>query len=344
MEYAKEINIREAVVHVLDNNSEEPILNEYVVGLDEDCYNFLYKHIKRCLYDENLKYAMFDGTNCKVKEKSQQYLNGEIGILETSKMFAKELFSIMRTKGNILSCDLITVSITTEFGPYLCILKMDYQKNYMHNIEYVDDKVGISISPHFNGLPISVSKIQKCAFIKPLQENDEYNLMVIDKKSKDKNAEEYGADYFTETFLNCSMINNERDHTRNLFKAVEKWTQNSFTENAEKQEAVLSKVVTCLKDEENIDTDKLADDLFTNTEMKESFKTFLSEYQVEKEVPVDKEWVEKKLKTVKLKVDGNINISLPEEVYEDKSKFEVISNGDGSINIIIKNILNYNQK
>ena len=57
MEYINDININEAVIHILDSNGEEPVLNEYSLELDEDIYKFLYKHIEKCLKDDELKYA-----------------------------------------------------------------------------------------------------------------------------------------------------------------------------------------------------------------------------------------------------------------------------------------------
>ena len=52
MDYINDININEAVIHVLDSNASEPILNEYKLELNEDVYKFLYKHIEKCLkYD-----------------------------------------------------------------------------------------------------------------------------------------------------------------------------------------------------------------------------------------------------------------------------------------------------
>ena len=43
MEYINDINIQEAVIHILDNNSSEPVLNEYTLELTEDIYKFLHK-------------------------------------------------------------------------------------------------------------------------------------------------------------------------------------------------------------------------------------------------------------------------------------------------------------
>ena len=43
MENVSDINIIEAVINILDNNSEEPILNEYKLDLSDEIYKFLYK-------------------------------------------------------------------------------------------------------------------------------------------------------------------------------------------------------------------------------------------------------------------------------------------------------------
>ena len=63
-----------------------------------------------------------------------------------------------------------------------------------------------------------------------------------------------------------------------------------------------------------------------------------------KEVSVDKAWVEKKLKRVRLKIDKDIDLYINEETYHDNSKFEIQRNGDGSINMIIKHVINYIEK
>ena len=65
---------------------------------------------------------------------------------------------------------------------------------------------------------------------------------------------------------------------------------------------------------------------------------------IEEEVSVDKAWVEKKLKRVRLKIDKDIDLYINEETYHDNSKFEIQRNGDGSINMIIKHVINYIEK
>lgn len=183
MEYINEININEAVIHILDSNGEEPILNEYSLELNEDIYFFLHKHLEKCFKDEELKYGKFNPERNIVKEVSQDYLTGvDNNLVKLSKELARQLFIIMKGNVNIPSGDLIIVSLTTDQGPMIGILKMDYVKNFTHEVQFIDQKIGIGIVPQAAGLPGSGQRIQKAAFIKPIIEEDKYNLMILDKQ------------------------------------------------------------------------------------------------------------------------------------------------------------------
>jgi hypothetical protein len=344
MEYIKEIAINEAVIHILDNNSEEPVLNEYYLELNEDIYKFLLRHVDRCIKDEELKYAIFNTERNIVKDLSQEYLKGENNLLEVSKELARQMFILMKSKGNVASCDLLTVSISTEHGPMLGIIKMDYVKNYTHTVSFVDNKIGINIIPQFTGLPASSQRIQKCAFIKQLKEGQDFNLMVIDKGGN-KEKEEYGSNYFITSYLGCSITNNERDMTKAFVNAAENWTRNKLKEDAATQETVRSTVKRALKEQDNVDVKALSEELFKDeAAAKQDFMEFVSASGVEESIAVDKEWVAKKLKRVRLKIDSDIDLYINEETYDDESRFEIKRNGDGSINIVIKHIMNYIEK
>ena len=64
----------------------------------------------------------------------------------------------------------------------------------------------------------------------------------------------------------------------------------------------------------------------------------------EEEIKLDKDYVKKKLKKVKLKIDNDIDLTIDKEAYNDPSKFEIHHNNDGSINMIIKHVMNYIEK
>ena len=310
MEYVNDINIQEAVIHILDSNSPDPILNEFTLELTEDIYKFLYRHIEKCFKDEELKTAVFKEERNIVKEIVQDYLNGvDHDIVNLSKELARQLFAIMNGNTNIPSCDLIVVSLITDQGPMIGILKMDYVKNYTHQVDFVEDKIGIGIVPQMAGLPGSGQRIQKAAFIKPIREDNKFDLYVIDKQRKSKDDEEYGANYFMNHFLGCSVVANNRDMTKTFLKATEAWTRSNVTEDAVKAEKIRTAVKSRLKEDESINIEDLATQLFHNEpNAKQDFSTFIKGQGIEEEVSVDKAWVEKKLKRVRLKIDKDIDL------------------------------------
>lgn len=345
MEYIKDITIMDAVMHVLDSNGEEPILNDFYLELNEDTYTFLFKHIEKCLNNDELKYALFNEEANNVKDISQEYFFSYYNnLLETSKELAIQLFSQMKTNINIPSCDLLIVGISTEYGPMLCILKMDYVKNFTHRIEFVESRKNINLVPHTAGLPSSSQRIEKAAFIKPIRKGQEYNLMVLDKQKRHKD-EEYGANYFINNYLGCTLVDNERDLTRSFVNAAEIFTRNNIKEDADKAETIRTKIKKELREKENIDIEKLSENLFREEpSKKEEFEEFISSRGIEKGFRVDKQWIDKKLKRIRLKIDKDIDLYINEDAYQDKSKFEIQRVGDGSINIIIKHVMNYIEK
>lgn len=345
MEYINDININEAVIHILDSNGEEPVLNEYSLELDEDIYKFLYKHIEKCLKDEELKYGVFNPERNIVKEVVQDYLNGiDNDLIALSKELATQLFIIMKSNVNIPAGDVIIASIITDQGPMIAILKMDYVKNFTHEIQFVDKKIGIGIVPQVAGLPGSGQKIQKAAFIKPIREDEKYNLMILDKQKSSK-EDEYGANYFINTFLGATLITNERDMTKTFVKAAENWTRKNITDDAAKAEEIRTAIKTKLKEEDSINIDEFSKELFTEQpQVKEDFSNYIKQQGLDEEIAVDKAWVDKKLKRVRLNIDKQIDLYINEEIYHDSSKFEVQRNGDGSINLIVKNVINYIEK
>ncbi|KEI18224.1 nucleoid-associated protein [Clostridium haemolyticum] len=345
MEYINDVTINEAVVHVLDNNADEPILNGYKLELNDEVYTFLTKHIQKCFKDEELKYAVFNKERNIVKDISQEFLNKECDFLEASKELAKQMFILMRSKGSISSCDFVVVHISTEYGSMLGVMKMDYVKSYFHTVEVIDEKIDINIISQHTGLPASGQKINKCAFIKPIRDDNEYDLMVIDKQTKNKKSEEYGSSYFTNYYLGCKLINNERDLTKSFVHAAERWTRTNLKENAEMQEKVRKTIKDKLKEKEEFDVKEIAEELFGDeTVGKESFVNFIKEEGGVEKVAVDKEWVDKKFKRIRLKIDKDIDIYLNEDAYNDNSRFEIKRNGDGTINMVIKHVSNYIEK
>ena len=346
MEYVNDINIIDAVIHILDSSSDEPILNNFKLELTDEVYKFLYKHLEKVFKSEDLKYAVFNPENRVVKNVAQEFLTGlRTDIIEVSQEFAKQMFYIMNANRSIPSCNLITAYISTDQGPMLGILKMDYVKNFTHNIDFVDEKLGIGIVEQSEGLPASTQSIQKCAFIRPIKENQEVDLMIIDKQKRTTDGEDFGATYFTNHYLGCEVIENERDMTKGFMKAAETWARVNLTEDIGQAIDMRDSIKIKLREEETININEFSREAFKEEpEQQRSFNDYMESQGIERDITIDKEFVEKKLKRIRLNIDREIDIYIDDAAYNDIDKFEVIKNGDGTINILIKRIKNYIEK
>lgn len=343
MEYINGINIQEAVIHILDSNGEGPVLNEYKLELNEDIYMYLYKHIEKCLNDEELKSAKFNEERNIIKELVQDYLAGQEDLINISKEIAKRLFIIMKNSINISSCDLIIVSLITNQGPMLGILKLDYKKSFIHQIDFIENKIGVDLVANTTGLPASNQKIEKAAFIKPINENNKFDLFVLDKKNKKNYEDEYGANYWENNFLGYIQVANQRDETRNFINLSERWIRQTYSDDASEAEKVRREIRKQLEEKDTININEFAKNVIKEDGLSYDFKMFMAGW-VDEEIQVDKVYAEKKISKLKLKIYSDIEIILSKDAYEDISRFEITKNGDGSINMTIKNVINYIEK
>lgn len=344
MEYINEVNINEASLHVLDKNSDKPVYNEYILNLTDETYEYILKHITRILKNDNLKYAVFNDEENNVKNIAKAYFDDRNQFLDVSKELAKELFDLMRKDTSIPSGDILIASILTEYGPMLCILKMDYIKSYSHDIKFIDGKQAINIITRPGDLP-NRQTVERAAFIKPIRKENKFDLMFFDKGIR-KNSVKKVEDYFKIGFMKCSFIENERDQTRKLINITEAFTRSKLQENASAAEYFRSTIQKRLKENDVIAVDDIMEDLqdVFPRDILDELETFIENQEVSSLTKVDKKYVDKKLKGKKLCIDKDIDIFISLDAYSDKSKFEIIRNEDGSISMTIKNIKSYIEK
>lgn len=336
-----DFSIQEAVITILDKGGEEPVLNEYPLELNEAVHNFLYKHIEKCFKSDSLRFGKFNPQVNAVKDIATRLLRNEENIIDSSKLLSNMLFSIMQNDDGIESCDLVTITLATSRGSMVAIMKFDYAKNFMHHIDFVEEKINIGITPVKTGLP---SSIQKAAFVKP-NDNDGFDLYFIDENRKNKDSADFNIHYWVNNFLNCVEIVNAKSTTMSFVKASEQWIRAVRLDNAKKSEEIRSAIREKMLEEEDISIENLATEIFEDdVDKAASFKEYMSSLNFEDNIKIDKPTAIKKLNKIKIKIDKDITLSIDRDSYNDGSKFEITENDDGSINMILKNITSYIEK
>lgn len=332
--------INQYITHVLDKESDGPILNDFEGKISQNVDKFLQKSIKKVSRDSDLRKAVFKNYNDNlIKNCCDSMIYDESTFVENSKEIAAYLFDVMRVNAELESCDLVICLYTAKDEKYVSILKLDYRKTYNHNIEFENDKLNIRMVQNEIAIPEN-SKIKQATIVGVNGINDEYQLIVLDKDSE---KEEIESKWITE-FLNIEKIKDDTYKTKVFKKASETWITNALSTDIKQAEDARSVLNYMLKEKDYIDIATFADKAIDNEELKESFIEHMGDKDITGSISIDKKWVERNLKKRKIKTDTGFDINGDLVDFEDPMKYRVTQNKDGSIDITIKNIKFYEEK
>ena len=332
--------IHKFIIHVLDKNSEVPILNDFEGKVSQEVDKFFQKVIKRVTKDDDLRKGVFKNYNDNiVKNCCEQMIYDESTFLENSKEIAAYLFDVMKINAELESCDLAICLYTVKDEKNVAILKLDYKRLYTHSIEFIDDKFNIQMVPHEIGIP-ETQRQKQCAIVGLSGINDEYHLRLLDK---DAEKEEYESKFINE-FLNAEKIVDDKHRTKIFKNSAETWITNALTNDIKQAEDIRSILNYTLKEKDEIDIHSFVEKSIQSDDLKESFKEHMVDKGLDENFSIDKKWVEKKLKKRSMKTDTGFDVKGNLIDFEDPMKYSVRQNPDGSIDITIKNVKFYEEK
>lgn len=331
--------IHKFIIHVLDKNSDTPILNDFEGRVSQDMDLFFQKKIKTVSGDKDIRTAVFNNySNNLIKKCCEQIIYDESSFLNSSKEIAAYLFDVMKLNATLESCDLAICLYSQKDEKKVAILKLDYNNSYTHSIEFKDDKFNIQMSK--NEINIQETKTVKIAALVGLSGmNNEYHLNVLDK---DAEKEEANSKFVTE-FLNATKIKDDKYKTK-MFKAfVDAYIANLYSD-MKQGEDVRGMLLYMLREKQKLDINEFADKAIQDDNLKENFKERAEEKGLDGSFNIDKKWVEKNLKKRSIKTDNGFEIKGNLTDFEDPMKYTVRQNQNGSIDIIIKNVTFYEEK
>lgn len=329
-----EIIINKVYISALDKENNALLLSETEMELNEETYEYFEKHILRCIRDDEAKPGKFEGGVNIVRELCKEIFEDQDTFIIGSKKLAQFLFKCMGNDEKEQSGDFAVCLCDSQQGLFLALLKLNYSNSYSHFIKQGEDAVTIDIGINKTGLPGLGQKLGRAAFVrKPISQEDEYDFLVYDKQQEG---------YFCHAFLRISPVRDRRENTRILQKTSENFARTAFKDNAQEAEGFRKKLTDTLMQEDKLNVETLSERLLPSEEKRAEYKAALANEGIsETEVSIDREWAEKKLKRKRLKVDKAIELYIDDEVYNDKDKFQIKRNGDGTIDIILKNVKNY---
>ena len=331
----EEIRIKHVIVHILDSTIGMPVLSDTELEYGSEVAEFLKEHIARIGSGVDAKECRFYREESEVYRILDAYADEDF--IAVSKEIASLLYEIMRANIDIPPADLMVVRFKEGEDEYLALLKMNYKAHYTHRTMALADGEGNSneIIRHKSILPSESQRLTEAAIIRL----DDLALRVIEKKYE-VNGEK--TDYFSFLFLKCSAHLSPKSKLSIVSRAVESIQKEGFdeTERFEKQMRAKSIIQEEIEEKGGFVVEELAERIFEEQpELKVAFQDKMEKYNmVKEEIQPQSETTVRRYQSQHLYTDTGIEIKIPMEQYKDPKSVEFITNPDGTVSVLIKNI------
>lgn len=329
------IRIIKAIVHILDSVSGFPVLSDVELEVGPDFSEFLKEHIYKVATGD-------DSKNCTFLEGESEFFEiikdvDENNFIEVSKQAAGMLFSIMNSNIDIPAADLVVVVYSYEESFYLALLKMNYKNSYTHITKPASDD-GLSandIVMHKAILPTKTQRVSEAALINL----DDMSIRIVEKKYDVNGHKE---NYFSKMYIGCRTSLSQKSKLDIVTKAVERVVKDNYDESQQFEVDMRARNIIHNEyiNEGEIDVPVVVEKIFdTRPELKEEFNEKVEKYNISKEpIRPENEKTVKKYDRQFLKTDTGIEIKIPMHEYENKDSVEFITNPDGTVSVLIKNV------
>lgn len=327
-----EIIITNAIVHILETGIGTPIMSEYVLERHEELNDLLRGHIYRVAAGDDLKTCVFSEEGSEMYELAKNYT--EENFIGFSKEAAKRLYDIMYKNPDIPSADFCVVTFTNEGRQYLALLKLNYKDSFVHMTQNAEDGSNYNaiIMQHAT-LPSASSRLSEAVII----DLEDLTIRIVEKKY-DVNGVK--TNYLSEMYLNCHAKMSQKTKMNIVARAVDQINHKYFEDNIEKQLEAKAVIETQIREEGVVTPATIGERLYKEyPSVKEEYEEKLEKYNMAKEeVRPQSEATVRKFQKQYLKTDTGIEINIPMDEYNHNDNVEFITNPDGTISIVIKNI------
>lgn len=329
----EDIRLGRVIVHILDSTVGMPVLSDRVLEYGSDFADFVKAHIFRIDTSDEIRSCTFDEES-SVYRKLEEWDPKDF--VEQSKKIAEELFGIMNQNIEIPQADLLIAEYEVDKHRCLALLKMNYKASYTHLTNSDPWGNNNDIIRQKAILPGETQKLTEAALI---DLGAPQYVRLVEKKYEVGGVK---TNYFSKLFLKCKGALSAKTRLNLVNKAVAE-VQKKFYNDSEQFEVQMetkSIINEELAQEGGLDVPVVMDRIFgehpqMRQEVQEKLEKYnLSETRVEPQNPA----TTRKFTKQHLLTDTGIELKIPMEEYKNKDRIEFITNPDGTISVLIKNI------
>ena len=327
-----EIIIHQAILHVLDTTLDAPVLSGSSMELTAEKTAYLQNHIEKLLASDDIRQCrpLPDSAFKNELEHNQDFI-------DLSCRIAGVLFDYMHAHTTIPGADLAVVDFTRDGAPWLGILKLNYKNGYTHYTETIQGAPVNSIIQQRACLPTQSGKVEEGALVN-LQD---LSMRLLEKKYDIDGHKEF---YLSSVVFQYTQAEPEKKKLQAIQEAAAQAVKDAYVDEPHADAQVAMLIATEAADNDNqISVEQVRRQLAEEYPLAAvPFDDYVEKSEViehvEQPVTVTPSRI-RRMESRSIHTASGIEVKIPTEILSSDSEVEFLHDADGSVSLLIKNVI-----
>ena len=327
-----EIIIHQAILHVLDTTLDAPVLSGGGMELTAEKTAYLQNHIEKLLASDEIRQCrpLPDSAFRNELEHNQDFI-------DLSCRIAGVLFDYMHAHTTIPGADLAVVDFTRDGAPWLGILKLNYKNGYTHYTETVEGAPVNSIIQQRACLPTQSGKAEEGALVNLT----DYSMRLLEKKYDIDGHKEF---YLSSVVFQYTQAEPEKKKLQAIQEAAAQAVKDAYEDEPHADAQVAMLIANQAADNDNqVSVEQVRQQLAEEYPLAAvPFDDYVEKSEVLEEAAAPVTVTPARIRRMEsrsIRTANGIEVKIPTELLNSDSELEFLHDPDGSVSLLIKNVI-----
>ena len=327
-----EIIIHQAILHVLDTTLDAPVLSGGGMELTAEKTAYLQNHIEKLLASDEIRQCrpLPDSAFRNELEHNQDFI-------DLSCRIAGVLFDYMHAHTTIPGADLAVVDFTRDGAPWLGILKLNYKNGYTHSTETVEGAPVNSIIQQRACLPTQSGKVEEGALVNLT----DYSMRLLEKKYDIDGHKEF---YLSSVVFQYTQAEPEKKKLQAIQEAAAQAVKDAYEDEPHADAQVAMLIANQAADNDNqVSVEQVRQQLAEEYPLAAvPFDDYVEKSEVLEEAAAPVTVTPARIRRMEsrsIRTANGIEVKIPTELLNSDSELEFLHDPDGSVSLLIKNVI-----
>lgn len=327
-----EIIIHQAILHVLDTTLDAPVLSGGGMELTAEKTAYLQNHIEKLLASDEIRQC------CPLPDSAfRNELEHNQDFIDLSCRIAGVLFDYMHAHTTIPGADLAVVDFTRDGAPWLGILKLNYKNGYTHYTESVDGAPVNSIIQQRACLPTQSGKVEEGALVNLT----DYSMRLLEKKYDIDGHKEF---YLSSVVFQYTQAEPEKKKLQAIQEAAAQAVKDAYEDEPHADAQVAMLIANQAADNDNqVSVEQVRQQLAEEYPLAAvPFDDYVEKSEVLEEAAAPVTVTPARIRRMEsrsIRTANGIEVKIPTELLNSDSELEFLHDPDGSVSLLIKNVI-----